>query len=78
MPEIHVINGEPRECSDAITARGLTQEWLADPDATDAKAAGILADEAAARAVSPSLLTPAELSSETTLPRPFSAPDDQE
>lgn len=49
MPEIHIINGQPRECSDAVRARGLIEEWLADPDTTDAKIAKVLADEAEQR-----------------------------
>lgn len=49
MPEIHVVQGEPRECSDAIVARGLVEEWIAQPDATEKKIARILADEARTR-----------------------------
>lgn len=50
MPEIHIVNGKPRQCSDAITARGLTEEWLKDPEGTEAKVAKQLAAEADARA----------------------------
>lgn len=76
MPEIHVINGQPRECSDAITARGLTAEWLADPEATEKKIAEILADEAAARHANltrPKHETQVVLEADTTsgsIPRP--------
>jgi len=53
MPEIHVVNGQPRECSDAIRARGLIDEWLSNPDATEVKVADILAAEATERATPP-------------------------
>ena len=83
MPEIHVVNGEPRECSDAITARGLTAEWLADPVATEAKIATILAAEAVARttdaATNQIVLPPDTVSGPTpsrrTRPAPASVPE---
>ena len=66
MPEIHVVNGQPRECSDAIRARGLIDEWLSNPDATEVKVAELLAAEAAERATHPPV--PKHQQNQTVLP----------